>query len=309
MLHRLKLGTSLLFLIIILLSASCTDKDYRGNHKLLIVTTTGMIADAVKNITGDSAKVIPLMGPGVDPHLYKATHGDLQKLMQADLIIYNGLHLEGKMAEVLHKLSGQKKVVAVSDGLSAEKLIRSDEFDGTFDPHIWFDVSIWSKSLNHIALEIQKLDPANAGFYQSNTITYQKELEILDAWIKSEISSIPEPQRLLVTAHDAFGYFGRAYNIEVRGLQGLSTATDFGLNDITQLVNLLISRNIKAIFVESSVSPKAIDAVIQGANKKGHQVVNGGTLYSDAMGEEGSPEGTYIGMVRANVSTIMEGLK
>ncbi len=304
---------SIPLLILTQLFTGCADKEKeettdRQGIKTL-VCTTGMIADAVANIAGDKANVISLMGPGVDPHLYKATQGDLERLSNADIIFYNGLHLEGKMGEILERLGRLKKVVAVSDGLDQSRLINSTNFAGAHDPHIWFDVSLWKETIPFIAGILSEMDPGNAAFYRKNAETYSARLDQLHEWVRQKISEIPREQRVMITAHDAFEYFGKAYEIEVRGLQGISTVSEYGLKDITDLVNFITSRGIKAIFVESSVPRKSLEAVVEGCNSRGNHVVIGGTLFSDAMGQAGAPEGTYTGMVEANVNMIVNALK
>ena len=274
-----------------------------------IVTTTGMIGDAVENIAGENANVVALMGPGVDPHLYKATHGDLEKLTNADIIFYNGLHLEGKMGEVFEKLGRTRPVIAVAAGIPDSLLRAVPGFQGTHDPHIWFDVSLWKHAVSAISVFLQEYDSANAGTYRQNSARYLSRLDSLHESIEKYVRVIPEQQRVLITAHDAFGYFGDAYGIEVRGLQGISTVSEFGLRDVTNLVDFIISRKIKAIFVETSVSKKSINAVVEGCHQKKWNVRIGGSLYSDAMGPDGTPEGNYIGMVNANVRSIVEALK
>ncbi|MEJ8755440.1 zinc ABC transporter substrate-binding protein [Pontibacter sp. H259] len=308
------LRTSLLPLLLVCLVAfGCRQTINKGpvpeGKKLYVVTTTGILADAVKNIVGEAATVEAIMGSGVDPHLYKATQGDLQKLTDADLIVYNGLHLEGKMGEVLQKLNRFKSVVAAAEQLPEERLLQSQDYADSHDPHVWFDVSLWQLVVKHLATELQLKDPKNAELYATNAAAYLKELEGLHTYTRKAITSIPEQQRILITAHDAFGYFGKAYSIDVRGLQGISTVSEFGLQDVSGLVNFIADRKIKAVFVESSVSPKAIEAVVIGSRKKGHEVRIGGTLYSDALGEAGTPEGTYQGMVRYNVRQIVSALK
>ncbi|TRX50680.1 manganese transporter [Fulvivirga sp. M361] len=286
-------------------SSKTEDKTGRLN----IVVTTGMIEDAVKNVVGDSVQVTALMGPGVDPHLYKATQGDLKKLTQADLIFYNGLHLEGKMGEVLEKLGRVKPVIAVAEGIDNSLLRIVPEFNDSADPHIWFDVSLWKEAVKTILSGITELDGKNNGYYNANAENYLVQLDSLHRWVKSQILTIPEQQRTLITAHDAFGYFGEAYHIDVRGLQGISTLSEYGLRDVSDLVNYITKNKIKAVFVETSVSEKAINAVVQGCRDKGFEVQIGGNLYSDAMGESNTPEGTYLGMVRTNVNTIVNALK
>lgn len=278
-------------------------------EKIKIVTTTGMIEDAVKNIVAEHGEVISLMGPGVDPHLYKATHGDLERLTEADVIFYNGLHLEGKMGEVFEKLARIKPVVALGDEIAENRLRKVPGFQGAFDPHIWFDVSLWKEAVKVAAEFLQEYDTAHRDEYESNSEKYLVKLDSLDRAVREAVVQIPATQRVLITAHDAFGYFGDAYEIEVRGLQGISTLSEFGLRDVTDLVDFIITRKVKAIFVETSVSQKSIEAVVEGCQEKNWNVRIGGSLYSDAMGRAGSAEGTYIGMVSANVKTIVESLK
>ncbi|UXP31754.1 zinc ABC transporter substrate-binding protein [Reichenbachiella agarivorans] len=302
---------SILFSFLILIGlASCKPK---ANEKptgiINIVTTTGMIYDAVINIGGEKVTAQALMGPGVDPHLYKATQGDLQKLREADIVFYNGLHLEGKMGEVFEKLARIKHVEAVSSIIPDSLLRESEAFQGTYDPHIWFDVKLWSRAVESVSSYLITYDEANASYYSNNAKRYLAQLDSLDQAVRSAIATIPKNQRVLITAHDAFGYFGDAYDIEVQGLQGISTLSEPGLKDITQLVNSISSSQIKAVFVETSVSKKAINAVVEGCREKGHEIVIGGNLYSDAMGPFGQFEGTYIGMVHTNVQTIVNALK
>lgn len=298
-------------LLAISYSSSCTniEKEKYSSGKLSVVATTGMIADAVKNIVKDSADVISIMGPGVDPHLYKATQGDLERLTNADIIFYNGLHLEGKMGEVLEKLARQKKVVAVANAIEKERLISNAAIQGAYDPHVWFDVSLWKEVVNKINQTLMETDTLRAEYYAANTFEYLNKLDSLHLAVSQEIGSIPEEQRVLITAHDAFSYFGRAYNIEVKGLQGISTVAEFGLRDVSDLVNFIVERKIKSVFVESSVSERSIKAVVAGSKERGYRVKIGGNLYSDAMGPESTPEGSYIGMVDANVRVIVRGLK
>ncbi|RED94351.1 metal ABC transporter solute-binding protein, Zn/Mn family [Marinoscillum furvescens] len=287
----------------------CTPSKEANNDLLKVVSTTGMLHDAVVNIAGDKMDAEALMGPGVDPHLYKATQGDLAKLNKADIIIYNGLLLEGKMGDILQKLSRQKTVLAAAENLNKTELLSSVQYENTYDPHVWFDVNLWKQVVQNISTTLQQVDSTNANYYQQNTVQYLEELEALHSYATSTLASIPEQQRILVTAHDAFRYFGRAYNIRVEGIQGISTVSDFGLRDIADITDLIIDNEIKAIFVETSVSDKAIKAVLEGCKQRGHEVKLGGYLYSDAMGEPGTAEGTYIGMFRSNVATITQSLK
>lgn len=282
---------------------------YEGSGPVRITTTTGMIADAIRNVGGSRVQVQSLMGPGVDPHLYKATPGDIRKLNDADIVFYNGLHLEGKMADILQKLNAKKPTVAVASQLPKDELLAKAGAAGFADPHIWFDVEKWSRAVEEARDQLSTFDAAGKAEYEKNAAKYLNELKKLDAYATEQIATIPEAQRVLVTAHDAFGYFGKAYAIDVQGLQGISTASEASLKDVQRIVKLLVDRKIKAVFVESSVPRRNIEAVVQGARARGHNVVIGGQLFSDAMGAEGTPQGTYVGMVRHNVDTIVKALK
>ena len=274
--------------------------------QLNIVTTTGMIADLTKNIGGTEVNVTSLMGTGVDPHLYKATQGDLRKLMKADIIFYNGLHLEGKMQDIFEKMARKKAVYAVTSGLPEQKIIYHGEHS---DPHIWFDIQLWLQAGKNVLAKLIKHDPQNQVQFEQNATHYFKQLATLDQWTTQQIQSIPEQQRILITAHDAFGYFGQAYGLQVRGLQGVSTAAEFGLQDIKQLKDIIVANQIKAVFVESSVSPRFIQSLVKGVEAEGHRLKVGGELFSDAMGLANTKEGNYIGMVTHNVNTIVGALK
>ncbi|HEY9116825.1 MAG TPA: zinc ABC transporter substrate-binding protein [Roseivirga sp.] len=300
-----------LFLLLVLCSLvwSCEQETTKIKGKINIVATTGMVADVAKNVGKDSVQVSALMGPGVDPHLYKATQGDLSRLQDADIIFYNGLHLEGKMGEVFEKLERIKTVVPVARGINETFLLDDPIYQGTFDPHIWFDVSLWMATVTEVTNTLIQAAPESRDYFIANADAYREELSQLHEWVGEEIQKIPPTKRIMITAHDAFNYFGRAYGIEVRGLQGISTLSEFGLKDRVDLINYIVEKQIKAVFVETSVSQKNIDAIVEGCSQKGHQIVIGGNLYSDAMGAEGTPEGTYLGMVRANVNTIVEALK
>lgn len=289
-------------------STPATPKTFSETTPIQAVATTGMVADAVREVGGNLVKVTGLMGAGVDPHLYKASEGDIHKLSNADIIFYNGLNLEGKMGDIFVKMARNKPTIAIASNLDPKSLREPPEFQGHFDPHVWFDVNLWSQVIPQVATALTELDPAHSAIYKANAAKYATQLNTLDAWCREQIARIPKEQRVLVTAHDAFGYFGRAYTIDVVGLQGISTVSEFGLNDIQRIVNLIVSRKVPAVFVESSIPKRSIDAVAEGVRAKGHEVVIGGTLYSDALGNPGTPEGTYVGMVRANVTTIVNAL-
>lgn len=276
--------------------------------RIQVVTTIGQIADAARNVGGDLVNVEALMGPGIDPHLYKASEGDIFTLLDADIILYNGLHLEGRMGDVLERLASEKPVIAVAEAIPAEMLLAPPEFQGQYDPHVWFDPEMWGLVVQRIADALSEYDPDNAETYRANAETYLEQLAALDAeWI-ARINSIPEESRVMVTAHDAFNYFGRHFDIEVVGLQGISTETEAGVSDLQRVANLIVERNVPAIFVETSVSPRTIEAVQAAVRDRGAEVTIGGQIFSDAMGDEGTPEGTYIGMVEHNVNTITEAL-
>ncbi|WP_417856267.1 metal ABC transporter solute-binding protein, Zn/Mn family [Xanthomarina gelatinilytica] len=280
------------------------------NGKPNIVTTTTMITDLVKNIGGDKINVQGLMGSGVDPHLFKASEGDVSKLANADIVFYGGLHLEGKLVEVFEKMSRQNiKTIAVSDALDKTTLIASELFPGNYDPHIWFNIDYWIQITQYVADQLSKTDPENKLFYETNAKNYIEKLEVLKKEITATIQTLPKEKRILVTAHDAFSYFGKAYDFEVVGLQGLSTATEAGVQDVQKLATFIIDKKVKAIFVESSVPKRTIEALQAAVTSKGHDVSVGGTLYSDALGNAGSMEGTYIGMFQYNVNTIVNALK
>lgn len=272
------------------------------------VSTIGMIHDIVSYIGGDHVQSKGLMGPGVDPHLYKATEGDVRLMGQADIIFYNGLHLEAKMSEIIEKMAYRTTVVQVTKQIPESKLQSPPEFDGFHDPHVWFDVSLWLTAAKTVEEALIERFPQFADDFRKNGESYQKTLKELDAWVKSEVAKLPKKQRVLVTAHDAFGYFGNAYGFEVIGLQGISTATEAGTKDVQELANLIVKRKIPAIFVESSVPERNIKAVQASVKAKGWDVAIGGELYADAMGDEGTEEGTYKGMIKHNVSTIVKAL-
>lgn len=276
-----------------------------GKGRLEIVTTTSMVADLVEHVGGPHVSVTALMGEGVDPHLYKASMGDVARLNRADIIFYSGLHLEGRMGEVFERL--KRPVYAVTDDLDRQRLLRVGERQ--FDPHAWFDVGLWSETLAVVERALVEFDADHAADYRRNAQAYRDELRQLDGWCREQMASIDESRRVLVTAHDAFHYFGRAYDIEVRAIQGISTQSEAAVSTINDLVELISERRIKAVFVESSVSERNIKALVEGCQARGHAVRIGGQLFSDAMGRTGTPEGTYAGMVRHNVETITGALR
>jgi manganese/zinc/iron transport system substrate-binding protein len=274
-----------------------------------VVTTVGMVRNIVQQVAGDKAKVTGIIGSGVDPHLYKPTRSDVAALLGADVVFYSGLMLEGKMSDTFVKIATSgKPVFAVTEKIDESFLLSPPEFAGHHDPHVWMDPKGWMKAVEVVAESLSQYDAANASLYKQNADSYLAELRKLDAYAAKALGSIPEKQRVLITAHDAFNYFGRAYGMEVKGIQGISTESEAGLQDLNNLVQFIVDRDIKAVFVESSVAEKNVRALIDGANARGKSVAIGGTLFSDAMGAEGTYEGTYIGMIDHNVTVITRSL-
>ena len=307
--NKIAMKINVLVLMLCLAIFSCK-QEKKENAKLNVVTTTTMITDLVKNIGGDLIELNGLMGSGVDPHLYKASEGDVTKLVNADVIFYNGLHLEGKLVEVFEKMERQNKTqIALADGLDKSGLIGSEYFASNYDPHVWFNINYFKQFAKKVTNTLSEKDPKNAVNFIENEKRFLAELDALQSKITTTIASLPKEKRILVTAHDAFNYFGKAYDFEVVGLQGLSTATEAGVKDVQRLASFIIEKDIKAVFIESSVPKRTIEALQASVKAKDHNVEIGGTLYSDALGTKGTVEGTYIGMFEYNVNTIVEALK
>lgn len=299
----------ILFLLTVLSIVSCGEKK-EDNGKLQVVTTTTMITDLVENIGGDLVDVNGLMGSGIDPHLYKASQGDVRKLDNADVIFYNGLHLEGKLVEVFEKMNEQgKTTIAISDGVDQQTLIGSEFFASNYDPHIWFDLSYWNDITAYVTKRLSELDPKNAAAFEINRDAYLEKLKTLKIELAATVETLLQEKRILVTAHDAFNYFGRTFDFEVVGLQGISTATEAGVKDVQRITQFIIDNKIKAVFIESSVPRRTVEALQAAVNAQDHDVKIGGELFSDALGSAGTVEGTYIGMYKHNVSTIVNALK
>lgn len=282
-------------------------RTFAGQHPIRVLCTIGMVADLVTHVGREHVQVTSLMGEGVDPHLYKASPADVSQLNRADIVFYSGIHLEGKLGELLERMSERKPTVAAAERIAGGNLLHDEH--GARDPHVWFDVSLWSEAASAVADALAEFDPPHATAYQDNLKAYQEKLAGLHQYAQEQLATIPESQRVLVTAHDAFRYFGRAYGVEVRGIQGISTDSEASSREVTELVAFLVERKIKAVFVETSVADQNIRALLEGCQARRHEVVIGGTLYSDAMGKAGTPEGTYEGMVRHNVDTIVKALK
>lgn len=286
----------------------CGTTDGPDDGRLQVVTTIGMITDIAERIGGERIQVTGLMGPGIDPHLYKASAGDVRTLSSADLVFYNGLHLEAAMAEVLEEMDGRIRTRAVTDGIPTDRLLTPLEFKGQHDPHVWFDVTLWMSAVETVGETLAEVDPEGAEIYRANARALEEEFAELHAWVQDRVAEVPPEFRVLVTAHDAFNYFGRAYGFRVEGLLGLSTATEAGTGDVQRLVRLITETDVPAIFVESSIPRRTIEAVQAAVEDQGRAVAIGGLLYSDAMGDPGTEDGTYVGMVRHNVNTIVDAL-
>lgn len=297
--------------LLLLVGCSGTEKTNEpsdADNSLSVVSTVGMVADLVKQVGGDRIEVTQIMGSGVDPHLYKANRDDVQTIMASDVVFYSGLMLEGKMADTLIKVARKKPVIAVTERVDETNLLEPEDFAGHFDPHLWMDVAAWSNCVDVITEVLGEQAPQHAEFFRANATAYKSDLETLHQYGIDSIGSIPEESRILITSHDAFNYFGRAYGLEVQGVQGLSTESEAGLQRINELVDLLVEKKISAVFVESSVPSKNIEALVEGARSKGHEVSVGGELFSDAMGEPGTYRGSYVGMLDHNITLVARGL-
>ncbi|MGR3647854.1 MAG: metal ABC transporter solute-binding protein, Zn/Mn family [Shimia sp.] len=276
--------------------------------KLSVVATTGMIADAVRRIGGAAVEVRGLMGPGVDPHGYRQTRTDIVAMTRADIVFWHGLYLEAQMEGFFHKLEKRGSVIAVTDQLPRDLLRGHDDYDDKFDPHVWMDPNLWVLVADRVRDALIEKRPGNREMFEANAAAFTEELRVLAGYADRTLATVNAESRVLLTAHDAFGYFGEAYDFEVLGIQGISTDSEAGLNRIGMLVDMLVRRKISAVFVESSVSDRSMRSVIEGAAAKGHEVKIGGELFSDAMGAEGTYEGTYVGMIDHNVTVIASAL-
>lgn len=302
----------LLFTTILLLAlAACGGQatpENAGDGTLSVVTTIGQIADTAQRVGGDHVTVTSLMGPGTDPHLFVASASDVDRLRNADAVFYNGLFLEAQMEEILEQLGERQTVIPVTSGLDQASLAPSADYEDEFDPHVWFDVALWIETVNVVRDTLIEIDPENAADYEANAAAYIAELDLLDAYVREQAALVPEDKRVLITAHDAFGYFGNAYGFDVMGLQGISTAAEASTADVQALSDFIAGNEIPAIFVETSVPVRNIEAVQAAVRDRGFDVQIGGELYSDAMGPQGSAGDTYVGMVRHNIDTIVRAL-
>ena len=303
-----KLNLVIAVCVAMMLLISCGKGGASSGKKIKVTTTTTMLSDLVKTIGGDRVEVTGLMGEGVDTHLYSASAGDIEKLGNADIIVYGGLHLEGKMTEIFEKLTSQNKnILNVGEKLDKSKIHLVDQ--NTPDPHVWFNTELWEKEAEAVEAELSKFDPKNSEYYKENLKKYKAELNELTTYVKTRIKEIPEKSRVLVTAHDAFNYFGEQFGLEVKAIQGVSTDSETGTKNISDLANFIVERNIKAIFVESSVPKKSIEALQEAVKARGKEVKIGGELYSDSLGDEAHNTETYIKTVKANADTIVNALK
>lgn len=273
-----------------------------------IVATIGMVADIVREVGGQHVDVSQICGPGVDPHLHKVSRDDVMMLSSSDIIFYSGLMLEGKMSDTLIKMARKKPVIAVTEAIDESYLLEPEDFQGHYDPHVWMDVSAWSKCVDVVATVLSDFDPSHTDEFKQNAKSFRDQLLELHEYGVKSIGSIPEGSRVLVTSHDAFNYLGRAYGLDVQGVQGISTESEAGLQRVNELVDRLVEKNVLAVFLESSVPPKSIESLREGALAQGHQVKIGGELFSDAMGAEGTYEGTYMGMLDHNITVVTRAL-
>lgn len=286
----------------------CVSSPVAADAPLTAIATTGMIADTLEQVGGAAVSVRALMGPGVDPHTYRQTRSDIAAMTGADAVFWHGLYLEAQLEGLMGDLAGMKPVLALAEALPKDRLIASADYENRFDPHVWMDPDLWSGVITAAGEALCDLRPDQCAAIEPLAAAHRAEAARLDAYAREILATVPETARVLVTAHDAFAYFGRAYGFEVLGIQGISTESEAGLAQIESLVGLLVERGIGAIFVESSVSDRNVKALIEGAAARGHSVRIGGELYSDAMGAPGSYEGTWIGMIDHNVTTIARAL-
>lgn len=300
---------TILISVVMIFAAGCTNTK-SDDQRLYVVSTTTMVHDLVQEIGGEFISADGLMGAGVDPHLYKASESDVNKLYNADVIFYSGLHLEGKLVDVFEKMQKNgKPIFAVTQSLDKGTLLDSEDYENAHDPHVWFDINLWRQAAHEVAARLSSKDPKHKEFYAKNLEIYLVKLDLLEVEVNKMIEAVPFDQRVLITAHDAFNYFGRAYGFEVVGLQGISTAAEAGVKDVQNLATMIVEQKIKAVFVESSVPKRNIEALQEAVKAQGFDLQVGGELFSDALGNAGTIEGTYIGMFHHNVKTITEALK
>ncbi len=290
------------------LGALAAAPTYAASSPLNIVATTGMIADMARSVGSDQVTVKGLMGAGVDPHAYRQTRSDIAAMTRADAVLWHGLYLEAQMEDFFFDLSRKKEVHAIAESLDPSLLFAHEDYEGRFDPHVWMDPDLWVQCVPAVVDALSDLRPDARSMFEANAAAFISEAEAMSVYARDLLASVPIERRVLLTAHDAFGYFGTAYDFEVIGIQGISTESEAGLNRIGELVDLLVERQLPAVFVETSVSDRNVRALIEGAAAQGHDVIIGGSLFSDAMGPDGTYEGTWLGMIDHNVTTIARAL-
>jgi len=290
-------------------AAESAEPDDVTDRTVRVTTTTNFITDLAAEVGGDRVEVTGLMGPGVDPHLYKASAGDVAALREADIVFYGGIELEGRMTDLLDELGRTRPTVAVSRDMPESELRRPSEFEGKFDPHVWFSIPLWETAVHAVAEAYAERDPAHAAGYRARGDAYLQRLRDLDREVRAALAVVPARSRVLITSHDAFGYFGEEYGFDVVSIQGVSTQTEATTSDIERVAGVIAERGVKSVFVESAVSRQTIDAVLAAARRRGQEARVGGELFADAAGDAGTPEGTYIGMVRHNAGLIAAGLR
>ncbi len=304
------IGLSISTLLALSIFTGCSAKEANTNGKFQVVATTTLAGDLLKQIGKENVDIKFLMGPGVDPHTYKASAGDVAKMENADMVVYGGLHLEGKMGDVFQNIEDSNKLIlAVTKDINTSKLLDFPASPGNYDPHVWFDISLWKEAALSVKDALIQLDGENAKNYEANYEEYIKVLDETEEYVKNRVKEVPENQRILITAHDAFQYFGKAYGFQVRGLQGISTDSEAGTQDVRKLADYIVENKVKAIFVESSVPRKNIEALQEAVQARGFQVEIGGQLYSDSTGDTGTDAETFVGTIKANIDTIIDALK
>lgn len=292
-----------------IITISCGSEAAQKNHEKVVICTTQTISDAIQNILPNTFKVEALMGSGVDPHTYKSKSSDLKKLLSADAIIYNGIHFESNLVDAIQNISKNKFVIGLGNIVPKDELIKTTDFGTTYDPHFWHDVNLFAKSIELASHLFTEQFPENSNYIDSATSVYISKLKETEEFVFKHLKSIPDSSKVIITAHDAFSYYGRAFNIKVKGVQGINTSADISIRGVTDLTDFIVAKKIKAIFVENSVSNKNIKSVSEGCEAKGHVLKQGGTLFSDGLGDKNSGADTYIKMIKKNTTTIVEALK
>ncbi len=305
------IGNLLLVLFVLVGCREFTNDATDSNDgRINVVATTTMITDLLEIIGGNRIQIEGLMGPGIDPHGYQASASDVDKMFQAEIVAYNGMDLEGQMGRVFSELENlDKTVLVMEEAINQMAILDSDEEDLHMDPHIWFSVPLWAETADYVTASLSDYDSENAYYYEENNAQYQEELQMLDTYIRNRVEEVQEQSRYLITAHDAFKYFGEEYGFEVVGLQGLNTQTEAGTRDVSNLAQFIVENEIKAIFIETSVPTRTIEALQEAVQQRGWHVEIGGELFSDALGDSSQDAETYLKMYKHNIDTIVDALK